>query len=141
MIATIVDTKALWETVVAAFVAGVGTTIIFSFAILGATKFAEAPLAYLLSALAALVYIVAAVALARRGRRAYWISVAAVGVELAGVLAVGLLSLLDPAALPHDTVWSGFGKGYGYVPLLLPVLGLWWLWRRRPAGPRAGSAA
>ena len=42
MIATIVDTKALWETVVAAFTAGVGTTIVFSIAILGATKFAEA---------------------------------------------------------------------------------------------------
>ena len=42
MIATIVDTKALWETVAAAFVAGVGTTIVFSLAILGATRFAEA---------------------------------------------------------------------------------------------------
>jgi len=42
MIATIVDTTALWETVVAAFVAGVGTTIIFSLAILGASRFAEA---------------------------------------------------------------------------------------------------
>ena len=42
MIATIVDTEALWETVVAAFVAGVGTTIVFSLAILGATRFAEA---------------------------------------------------------------------------------------------------
>ncbi|MCG2620373.1 hypothetical protein LVY72_00420 [Arthrobacter sp. I2-34] len=96
-----------------------------------ATKFSEAPLAYLLSALAAAVYIVATVALAKSGPRAYWISVAAVSVELAGVLAVGLLSLLDPAALPHDTVWSGFGKGYGYVPLILPLLGLWWLWRYR----------
>ena len=42
MIATIVDTKALWETVVAAFVAGVGTTFVFSLAILGAARFAEA---------------------------------------------------------------------------------------------------
>jgi hypothetical protein len=42
VIATIVDTKALWETVAAAFVAGVGTTIVFSFAILGATRFGEA---------------------------------------------------------------------------------------------------
>lgn len=40
--ASIVDTKALGETVVAAFVAGVGTTVVFSLAILGATKFAEA---------------------------------------------------------------------------------------------------
>jgi hypothetical protein len=106
-----------------------------------ATKFSEAPLAYLLSALAAVVYIVATVALAKSGPRAYWISVAAVSVELAGVLAVGLLSLMDPAALPHDTVWSGFGKGYGYVPLVLPLLGLWWLWRYRRRVQRGRTAA
>jgi hypothetical protein len=41
MIATI-DTTALWETVVAAFVAGVGTTFVFSLAILGAARFTEA---------------------------------------------------------------------------------------------------
>ena len=41
MIATVVDTKALWETVVAAFVAGVGTTFVFSLAILGIARFAE----------------------------------------------------------------------------------------------------
>jgi hypothetical protein len=28
-------------------------------------------------------------------------------------------------------VWSGFGAGYGYVPLVLPFLGLWWLWHGR----------
>ncbi|EMY35175.1 hypothetical protein D477_005956 [Arthrobacter crystallopoietes BAB-32] len=97
-----------------------------------ATKFSEAPVAYLLSAFAAVVYILATVALARKGLRWYWTSVAAISVELAGVLAVGLLSLLDPALLPEDTVWSGFGQGYGYVPLVLPLLGLWWLWRHRP---------
>ncbi len=42
MLATLVDTKALWETVVAAFVAGVGTTVVFSFAILGIARLAEA---------------------------------------------------------------------------------------------------
>jgi hypothetical protein len=42
MIATIVDTEALWQTIAAAFVAGVGTTIVFSLAILGATRFSEA---------------------------------------------------------------------------------------------------
>ena len=35
MLATIVDTSALWQTIVAAFVAGVGTTLVFSLAILG----------------------------------------------------------------------------------------------------------
>lgn len=93
----------------------------------------EAPLAYALSALAAVVYLVATVALARgtsAWRRVAW---AAVGVELVGVLAVGTLSLLDAAAFPEATVWSGFGQGYGYVPLVLPFVGLWWLWRTRPA--------
>jgi cytochrome bd-type quinol oxidase subunit 2 len=101
-----------------------------------ATKFTEAPVAYLLSAFAALVYILATVALAKKGLRWYWVSVAAISVELLGVVAVGLLSLLDPALLPEDTVWSGFGQGYGYIPLVLPLLGLWWLWRHRPTPER-----
>lgn len=98
-----------------------------------ATKFSDAPLAYLLSAFAAVVYIVATVSLARPGTRAFRVSVAAVLVELAGVLVIGALSIADAQAFPHDTVWSGFGRGYGYVPLLLPVLGLLWLRRTRPA--------
>ncbi|MCQ1954809.1 hypothetical protein [Arthrobacter sp. zg-Y238] len=95
------------------------------------TKFEHAPVAYLLSAFAAVVYIVATVGLARSGATAYRISVAAVGVEMVGVLAVGIFGLIDPAALPDDTVWSGFGSGYGYVPLILPIVGLWWLYRHR----------
>ena len=96
-----------------------------------ATKFDQAPLAYLLSAFAAVVYIVATVGLAKSGSGSYKVSVAAVGIEMVGVLAVGIFGLVDPAALPDDTVWSGFGAGYGYVPLILPVLGLWWLYRHR----------
>lgn len=92
----------------------------------------EAPLAYALSALAAAVYVVATVALARGGVTARRVAWAAVGFELVGVLAVGTLSLVDPAAFPRATVWSGFGSGYGYVPLVLPFVGLWWLWRTRP---------
>lgn len=95
------------------------------------TKFEHAPVAYLLSAFAAVVYIVATVSLARSGRTSYKVSVAAVSIEMAGVLAVGLFGLLDPAALPDDTVWSNFGQGYGFVPLLLPMIGLWWLYKHR----------
>jgi hypothetical protein len=92
-----------------------------------ATKFDEAPLAYLLSAFAAAVYLLATVALLRGG--AVWrrVALASCSVELIGVLTVGLLTLFDTAAFPDDTVWSDFGKGYGYVPLILPILGLWWL--------------
>ena len=42
MLATIVDTKALGETILGALIAGVGTTFVFSLAILGAARFSEA---------------------------------------------------------------------------------------------------
>jgi len=41
MLATLVDTGALLRTIAAAFIAGVGVTLIYSLAILGATRFAE----------------------------------------------------------------------------------------------------
>ncbi len=88
-----------------------------------ATRFSEAPVAYLLSALAAVVYVVATVGLAR-GRRGRRTALAAITVELVGVLVVGTLSLADPAAFPDETVWSAYGRGYYFVPLVLPVLGL-----------------
>ena len=96
-----------------------------------ATKFDEAPIAYILSALAGLVYIVATVALVRSG--AVWFRVAAVAIifELVGVLTIGTLSLVDAVLFPADTVWSSFGAGYLFVPLALPVLGLIWLYRVR----------
>jgi len=64
-----------------------------------------------------------------QGRTWFKVSLAAVLTELVGVLVVGAISLFDPVAFPHDTVWSQFGRGYGFVPLLLPVAGLWWLVR------------
>ena len=101
------------------------------------TKFSEAPLAYLLSAFAAVVYLVATVSLAKSGRTWFKVSVAAVLVELVGVLVVGALSMFDSVNFPHETVWSLFGRGYAFIPLLLPVLGLIWLYRRRPAPKQA----
>ncbi|MFE4195460.1 hypothetical protein ACFRJ9_06330 [Paenarthrobacter sp. NPDC056912] len=98
-----------------------------------ATKFGEAPLAHILSAFAAAVYIVATISLAKPGRTWFKISLAAVLTELVGVLVVGAISLFDPVAFPHDTVWSLFGRGYGFVPLVLPILGLLWLNKRRPS--------
>lgn len=98
------------------------------------TDFAAAPLPYLLSALSAAVYVLATVALTRTGRRWHRVATAAVLVELAGVLGVGLLSVLEPALFPQASVWSHFGRGYGYIPLVLPVIGLAWLWHTRPRG-------
>jgi hypothetical protein len=96
-----------------------------------ATKWEQAPVAYALSALAAAVYVVATVSLALPGPRAWAVSLAAIGTELVGVLAVGTWSVLDPATFPDATVWSQYGRGYLYIPLVLPVAGLWWLRRTR----------
>ena len=105
-------------------------------------KFNEAPLAYTLSALAAVVYIIATIALISRGRTWYRIAWITIGFELLGVLVIGTLSLVDPQLFPHDTVWSVYGRGYLFIPLVLPILGMWWLARHAPerAG-RNGAAA
>ena len=97
-----------------------------------ATHFDEAPLAYVLSAFAALVYLAATVGLAIGGPRGRLIALTSCSIELIGVLVVGTLSIADAVAFPDDTVWSRYGSGYGYVPLVLPFIGLWWLWRKRP---------
>lgn len=97
-----------------------------------ATVFDEAPLAFVLSAVSGVIYICATISLSLRGLRAYWFSVVAVLVEFVGVISVGIYSLADPGAFPKASVWSGFGWGYGFFPLLLPILGMIWLYRKRP---------
>jgi len=94
-----------------------------------ATKFSHAPVAYLLSAFAGAVYILATVTLTVGSPVARRIAVLSCSIELVGVLAVGTWSLADPARFPDATVWSSYGSGYGFVPLVLPVFGLLWLRR------------
>jgi hypothetical protein len=123
---------------------GIGRVLIVVYGILalGATarsfvqiveRFDEAPLAYVLSALAGLVYIVATLALIRRGEAWYRVAWVTITFELLGVLVVGTLSLLHPELFQHPSVWSHFGQGYLFVPLVLPILGMVWLWVRRPS--------
>lgn len=106
------------------------------------SKFDEAPLAYSLSLLSGLVYIVATVALLKR--EGVWRTLAWVALifEFAGVLVVGTLSLTHPELFAHPSVWSWFGSGYLFVPLALPVIGMIWLRgdaaAQRAAAPRPG---
>ncbi|CAH0186100.1 MULTISPECIES: hypothetical protein [unclassified Microbacterium] len=104
-------------------------------------RFDEAPLAYSLSALAAVVYIIATLGLVLAGRRG-WYSVAWVAIvfELAGVLIVGALSLTAPELFQHDSVWSVFGRGYLFIPLVLPMFGIWWLRTHRPVARTTAPA-
>jgi hypothetical protein len=92
-----------------------------------ATRFHQAPLAYLLSAAAAVIYLLATVGFALGNRIGRRLAIVCCSVELCGVLLVGLLSIFDRERFPDETVWSVFGQGYGFVPLVLPVLGLIWL--------------
>ena len=97
----------------------------------------RAPLAYGLSLLAAVLYLVATTCLLRGGRTARRVALVAVTVEAVGVVVVGTLSYLATGLFPDKTVWSHFGQGYGFLPLVLPFLGLWWL--RASAAPEAGN--
>jgi hypothetical protein len=117
--------------------AGFGRVIVFVYGVLAfaasgrasfelLSKFSEAPVPYALSVLAAVVYVVATWALATDRRR---VALVAVSIELIGVVAVGLSSLLWTDKFPEASVWSDFGVGYGWVPLVLPIIGLWWILR------------
>ena len=89
--------------------------------------FDKAPLAYSLSALAAVIYVIATIALIAPGQAWYRVALVTISFELVGVIVVGTLSIIDPVLFPEKTVWSAYGRGYAFVPLVLPILGLIWL--------------
>nr|WP_233518105.1 hypothetical protein [Streptomyces corynorhini] len=92
-----------------------------------ATEFDRAPLAYALSGVAAVVYAFITYTLVRGGETARRIALACCAAELAGVLIVGTWTLVAPSAFPDATVWSDYGMGYLFIPVLLPVTGILWL--------------
>ncbi|MBW8871355.1 MAG: hypothetical protein JF618_04005 [Leifsonia sp.] len=139
---------------------GVGRVLVFVYGVLALAatgrsvfqiidRYGEAPVAFTLSALAAVVYIVATIALIAPGRVWYRVAWITISFELAGVLIIGSLSLFAPAVLGlHDidpfgrdaTVWSVYGMGYLFIPLVLPVLGMLWLRSHPPVEEAAAEA-
>jgi hypothetical protein len=83
-------------------------------------------LAPALTAVAALLYLIATVGFAVREKWAWRISVVALGLEMGLVLLVGTLSLVIPDTIGR-TVWRYFGIDYAFFPLIQPLLGLLWL--------------
>jgi hypothetical protein len=77
-----------------------------------------------LSALAGVVYLVAAIALRRGSTGSVRLGRRCLFIELLGVIAVSLAELAV-GGFGRAAVWSGFGVGYGYLPVLLPIAGLW----------------
>lgn len=98
------------------------------------TDFHKAPLAYTLSALAGLVYGFITYSLVRGGEKARRAALVCCAAELVGVLAVGTWTLVEPSAFPDATVWSDFGMGYLFIPVILPVTAIFWLNKARRAG-------
>ncbi|PTH85292.1 hypothetical protein C9J60_28255 [Streptomyces sp. A244] len=103
-----------------------------------ATEFDRAPLAYSLSAVAGVVYGFITYTLVRGGETARRIALGCCAAELVGVLTVGTWTLVEPSAFPDATVWSDFGMGYLFIPVLLPLSAIYWL---RASRVRDGDAA
>ncbi len=81
-----------------------------------------------LSALAALLYLVATLGFALRKRPAWMVSVASLSLETALTLVVGTLSWpMFYGDFIGGTVWRLYGADYGFFPLFQPLLGLIWL--------------
>ncbi|MCZ0990144.1 hypothetical protein [Streptomyces diastatochromogenes] len=96
-----------------------------------ATDFQRAPLAYSLSAVAGLVYGFITYTLIRGGETARRAALVCCAAELAGVLIVGTWTLVDRSAFPDATVWSDYGMGYIFIPVLLPLSAMYWLRKAR----------
>lgn len=103
------------------------------------TQFDEAPLAYSLSAVAGVVYGFITYSLVRGGERARRAAFVCCAAELVGVLTVGTWTLVEPSAFPDATVWSDYGMGYVFIPVLLPLSAMYWL--RKARTERAPAAA
>jgi hypothetical protein len=99
------------------------------------TEFEHAPLAYSLSALAGVVYGFITYSLVRGGEKARKAALVCCAAELAGVLVVGTWTLIEPSAFPDATVWSEYGMGYLFIPVLLPITAMYWL-RKSKSAPR-----
>lgn len=125
-------------------ITGIGTVLTFVYAVMAlaatgrsfvqiAGRFEHAPIPYLLSAAAAIVYILATVALLlSRSHTWYRIAWCAVLFEFVGVIVVGTLSVVMPDVFHADaTVWSQYGSGYVWIPLVLPLFGIWYLASQR----------
>lgn len=82
-----------------------------------------------LSTFVGALYILIIVGLRKRSPRWWWLTLALLIVELTGVLLVGTIDVIWHP-FPYATVWSKYGIGYFFMPLVLPFAGLTYLLRK-----------
>lgn len=111
------------------WIAGLGTTGI---AIWQLAKAADQPLGARLAVFfAGVIYLGAALGLTHNGRRMRMIAWICVSISLGGPLLEGLRDLGESAP-DIWSPWAGFGSQVWYVSLILPMVGLAWLWWSNP---------
>ena len=98
------------------------------------TEFDSVPLAYSLSAVAGVVYGFITYSLVRGGGDGPQGGAGVLRRRVLGVLTVGRGTLVEPSAFPDATVWSDYGMGYLFIPVMLPISAMYWLGRARGAG-------
>lgn len=79
-----------------------------------------------LDVLSALGYLVLAACVAHNGRRVRMVGWVALATEAVGLVTV---SLLGPETA---TAWSGWGSAWGYLPVVLPLVGAAQMWLNDP---------
>lgn len=118
--------------VMAAFwVAGAGITVVALWQLFRDVGAPVGP--RLVTLFAGLVYLGAALGLTHNGRRMRRVAWGCVSVAFAGPIIVGLLQLGVAAEPVPWSPWHGFGIQSWFVSLLLPVVGMAWLWWSNPS--------
>lgn len=94
----------------------------------------EAPLGpRFVALLASAVYVIAAVGLTHNGRRMRVIAWASLVISLVGPLIVGVGALGLPSEYSLSfSPWAQFGTTYWGLPLVIPLVGMVWMWWSDP---------
>ena len=83
----------------------------------------------ILSSVAGVLYVIAALGFFKRTPRWWRVSVIVLAIETVFVVVIGALSFLRPDLISH-TSWWHFGQEYAFFPLFQPILGLIYLLSR-----------
>ena len=87
----------------------------------------------LIAFLAGFVYLAVALGLTHNGRKMRLVAGGGLIISLVAPIIMGLLELGMPATLPSvPSPWANFGADYYYLPLILSVVGLVWMWLSDP---------